>query len=494
MSRSTRSRLALSTVAFVLLPASALAQATGELAGVAAAVRGDVTLVAAVPATPERVVGRNLGSGDRIFLGDEIETGPESGMQIMLLDETIFTIGPDAGLVIDEFVYDPATSAGKVTASVVKGAFRFVSGRVAKEEPSNMSVKTPVGTIGIRGTSAAGVIAPADPNDPASPLTGTFVLLGPGTGNNAGERAGRILVTNGDTTVEITRSGFGTVIEGPTLPPGTPVRLNPAQVAGLTAALGTDGSARPQQGRGDGQGAGGQGGNNQSGTSSTSTAGPSTRSTRIQSGQATRATGQNIGEGVTRIIAQQRITDDSDNPEELISDPAAIPGTLSTTQVATFDQLRSIQTGTANFNFGTIQLNHESGPHTNSGGSYNATATIDFGAQTIDLNITSVTYFFNGGDNESFVFDPDANGGGGGGALDNTYANDTGAVAETWTTDNDSSNFTTAPTDGASARVEAAILNNVDAGVIAAKGFVKVTIKENGGDTVISGGSLKDRQ
>lgn len=107
--RSKRTTFAIfgSVLLAPLLSQIADAQGTTGQAGVAAAVRGNVTLVAAIAPQPERVVGQALGSGDKIFLGDNIETGPNSGMQIMLLDETIFTIGPSAGMVIDTFVYDP---------------------------------------------------------------------------------------------------------------------------------------------------------------------------------------------------------------------------------------------------------------------------------------------------------------------------------------------------------------------------------------------------
>ena len=371
--------------------------------------RGDVTLVAAV-AAQTRVVGEKMGSGDKIFLGDEISTGPNSGMQVMLLDETIFTIGPNAGLVIDEFVYDPATNAGQVTASVVKGAFRFVSGKVAKEEPSKMNVKTPVGTIGIRGTSAAGVVTLPEPGDPNGTISGTFVLLGPGADNNAGERAGRILITNGGTTVEITRSGFGTIISSPDVPPGTPVRLEPAQVAALTAALGTDGSARPNndndgQGEGqNGQSGGGnqnQGGDQQAGTGqgSGSSGGGTTGAGSSGLGQATNLAGQNLGEGVTNanLLGQIAGTQSSANDETF--EAAEDSGTTSNvnTAVATFDQLRSVTTGTATFNFGTIPLLYAGGAHTDSGGSFDAQAFIDFGAQTLDLQIANIQYEFDQG-------------------------------------------------------------------------------------------------
>ena len=114
-------------VAICALVLSAPYSATAaEQAGVSAAVRGDVQLTR----LPE-VVGRQITSGEPIFLTDRILSGPSSGMQILLLDETIFTIGPGSQLTIDEFVYDPETGAGRVSATVARGVFRFVTGKVA---------------------------------------------------------------------------------------------------------------------------------------------------------------------------------------------------------------------------------------------------------------------------------------------------------------------------------------------------------------------------
>jgi hypothetical protein len=231
-------------------PAQNLAQATGGAAraGIAAAVRGAVQL-AAVPGV--RPVAKNVASGDPIFLGDQVTTGPEGRLQIMLADETVFTIGPNAALVIDQFVYDPATSAGKVTASVLKGTFRFVTGKVAKREPSDMEVKLPVGSIGVRGTSVAGE---------TDGTRAIVVLLGPGPETNTSERVGRILVTGAGaagqaTRVEIVRPGFGTEITGVNVPPTPPVRIDPARIAAITSPLAATGprpAAQPQQQQGQG--------------------------------------------------------------------------------------------------------------------------------------------------------------------------------------------------------------------------------------------------
>lgn len=480
----------------VILSQVANAQGVTGQAGVAAAVRGDVTLVAAIAPQPERVVGQALGSGDRIFLGDSIETGPESGMQIMLLDETIFTIGPSAGMVIDEFVYDPATSTGQVTASIVKGAFRFVSGRVAKETPQNMSVKTPLGTIGIRGTSAAGRV---DPPDASGNAAASIVLLGPGPNNNAEERIGRIIVTNGGTSVEITRSGFGTVIGGLNQPPSPPVRFEPGQIAALTGGLGTDGGARPpasgsgqaadqgsEQNGGQAGGADNQGGSPASGNTPQtggSPAGPGAGGAPIGLGQVNTLSGQNIGSGIAGADLVGQIGGTvGQNDDEIDDVPDA--SDLSTA-IATFDQLRAIQTGTASLSVSNIPLNHVSGPHSNSGGSFNASISINFGARTLDFQVSSSNYFFNSGSAQSFAHNASA-------GSTNSYANDTGAVGGTDNSVDNSVAFVTAPSDGSFVTVTGAVLNDVVAGKIAAQGVVSVRI-DNGTD-VIAGGTTGSLQ
>ncbi len=139
-------RFLLSLGLVLALPAHA-----AEQAGVSAAVRGEVAL-----SRLQVAVGRQVVSGEPILLQDAIQSGQRSGMQILLLDETIFTIGPESELVIDEFVYDPKTSAGKLSAEITKGVFRFVSGKIAHEKPDDMKLKLPSGTLGVRGTMVAG--------------------------------------------------------------------------------------------------------------------------------------------------------------------------------------------------------------------------------------------------------------------------------------------------------------------------------------------------
>src|ERR1700720_257293 len=123
------------TLAAILALGSAAALAQKSAAplsriGAAGAVRGSVKAVA-----PNVSVGRVIESGKALFLNDHVTTDAAGHLQVLLLDETVFTLGPDADMTLDEFVYDPKTSAGKVTAQVSKGAFRFVTGKVARAHP-----------------------------------------------------------------------------------------------------------------------------------------------------------------------------------------------------------------------------------------------------------------------------------------------------------------------------------------------------------------------
>ncbi len=93
-----------------------------------------------------------LKVGAPVFQGDELVTGDGASVGIVLADDTVFSMGENGALVLDEMVYDPATQEGSVSMSVMEGVFTFVSGQIAKTDPDAMTVNTPVATIGIRGT------------------------------------------------------------------------------------------------------------------------------------------------------------------------------------------------------------------------------------------------------------------------------------------------------------------------------------------------------
>lgn len=122
-------------------------KAIEERIGNAGIVVGDVFLVGPPGSQSIRVT-----PGMPIPFNSHITTGPTGHFQVLLTDETVFTLGPSADMVLDEFVYDPHVTARKVVARIVKGLFRFVTAKVPRHEPDHLSIGLAVGNIGIRGT------------------------------------------------------------------------------------------------------------------------------------------------------------------------------------------------------------------------------------------------------------------------------------------------------------------------------------------------------
>ncbi len=90
-----------------------------------------------------------------VFQGDVIETAEGTALKVVFVDESTFAVGESARMVLDEFVYDRGTLEGSSSFSVIEGVFVFVSGGIAENNPDQMVVKTPVATMGIRGTAVA---------------------------------------------------------------------------------------------------------------------------------------------------------------------------------------------------------------------------------------------------------------------------------------------------------------------------------------------------
>ena len=94
----------------------------------------------------------SLNVGDDVFQGDVIQSDADSGVGIVLADNTTFSMAENGNMTLDEMVYDSSTQEGNIAFSVAEGVFTFVSGEIAKTDPDAMTLSTPVATIGIRGT------------------------------------------------------------------------------------------------------------------------------------------------------------------------------------------------------------------------------------------------------------------------------------------------------------------------------------------------------
>jgi ferric-dicitrate binding protein FerR (iron transport regulator) len=89
-----------------------------------------------------------LSNGSNIFANERISTGDAGMAQLQFIDQTNLAVGPKSEVVLDRFVYNP-NGKGNVVLRTGRGVFRFVSG---SQDPSSYQIKTPVATIGVRGT------------------------------------------------------------------------------------------------------------------------------------------------------------------------------------------------------------------------------------------------------------------------------------------------------------------------------------------------------
>lgn len=94
-----------------------------------------------------------LSAGDSVFQRQVIKANANGRAQLIFVDQTVFSVGAGATVTLDEFIYEPNRKTGSIVLNISKGAFRFISGT---SKPSTYSIKTPVATIGIRGTIFSG--------------------------------------------------------------------------------------------------------------------------------------------------------------------------------------------------------------------------------------------------------------------------------------------------------------------------------------------------
>lgn len=133
----------LCAAALVALSVAAAAQNVG--AGYVKTVTGD----AWVTTTGQRVKAL---PGTEVSIGSQIKTAPGASLGITFRDNTVMSFGPDTEMTVDAYLYAPAQGQLQLSTSLVKGSLNYVSGVIAKLKPEAVTVKTPSGIIGVRGT------------------------------------------------------------------------------------------------------------------------------------------------------------------------------------------------------------------------------------------------------------------------------------------------------------------------------------------------------
>ncbi len=165
--------------------------------------------------TPPGAAARSLQLGQQIIFREKISTTAQGSVQLAFLDKSTLTVGANSNVVIDEYVFDPATSTGKMTVSVAKGVMRFVGGHIS--HGGNAQIRTPTATIGLRG--AAGSVS-VDAN-------------GVTTYNH---HFGRANVQTGGGTQLVARPGFSVTMSPGNAPPSAPFRTPQGATDQITVA------------------------------------------------------------------------------------------------------------------------------------------------------------------------------------------------------------------------------------------------------------------
>ncbi|MBR1158377.1 VCBS domain-containing protein [Bradyrhizobium elkanii] len=184
-------------------PAKVIGHVT-KLTGNATAMRNGVAIV--------------LNQGDNVNKGDVVQSGGDSTLGITFIDGTVFGLGPNAKMVLNEMIYDPNGSSNSSLMSLVSGTISFVAGATAKH--GDMKVDTPVATMGIRGTAVlveidfdvqgTGGVPPAKFQVLVEPdgSTGSYILFDKTTLNPIAtvDQAGTQTIVNGQGSVSFVSS------------------------------------------------------------------------------------------------------------------------------------------------------------------------------------------------------------------------------------------------------------------------------------------------
>jgi len=90
--------------------------------------------------------------GMPIRQSDALVTGADGSVGVTFSDNSLLSTGPNSVLVVDRYSFDSTTHAGRFDASLKKGTLAVVSGKMVKQSPDAMKVRTPAAVMGVRGT------------------------------------------------------------------------------------------------------------------------------------------------------------------------------------------------------------------------------------------------------------------------------------------------------------------------------------------------------
>jgi hypothetical protein len=93
--------------------------------------------------------------GMHLLVNDILQTSADGRCGAILQDGTGIGLGPNTELKIDTFIYEPADGKFGLLLRLARGVLAYFSGGISRLSPGSVTVETPVGVIGLRGTHMA---------------------------------------------------------------------------------------------------------------------------------------------------------------------------------------------------------------------------------------------------------------------------------------------------------------------------------------------------
>jgi len=151
-----------------------------------------------------------------VFSYNTVKTG-KGKVAIGFIDDTRVDVTEHSKLIIDEFVYDPNTKTGSLSLKAALGTIRYASGQIAKTSPTEVQIKTPTATIGVRGTDFTMTV---------DEIGSSTIILLPSCDTNGYCFVGEITVESDAGQVIMNTAFQATVVDTISSPPLKPIILS----------------------------------------------------------------------------------------------------------------------------------------------------------------------------------------------------------------------------------------------------------------------------
>lgn len=129
----------------ILLAMTTQASAAETIVGSISQVKGAAFLIRQDKSIPAK-------SHQQIMLNDILRTGSDGALGVILRDDTVLSLGPNSEFSVAEFAFSPVEDKLSFVGKMTRGTATFLTGKIGQMRPEAVKVKTPNGTIGVRGT------------------------------------------------------------------------------------------------------------------------------------------------------------------------------------------------------------------------------------------------------------------------------------------------------------------------------------------------------